>query len=182
MEQHIADLLAHPKVRETRDHMHHRIAKHDHLLRSVKFSARFARLLRADERICVRAAIIHDIDSRLGTLRTHGAVAARWAADQGEPHGVCAAIISHMYPLGPAPTTREGWVLVLADKATSFGDLTQYLRGLVNGTSQANRRRLQLSDPYYRERSTRRRRQRLRERILGNLLLRRRQIRARIGH
>ncbi len=182
MEQHIADLLAHPKVRETRDHMHHRIAKHDHLLRSVKFSARFARLLRADERICVRAAIIHDIDSRLGTLRTHGAVAARWAADQGEPHEVCAAIISHMYPLGPAPTTREGWVLVLADKAASFGDLTQYLRGLVNGTSQANRRRLQLSDPYYRERSTRRRRQRLRERILGNLLLRRRQIRARIGH
>src|SRR6266508_1254494 len=162
MEQHIADLLAHPKVRETRDHMHHRIAKHDHLLRSVKFSARFARLLRADERICVRAAIIHDIDSRLGTLRTHGAVAARWAADQGEP--------------------REVWVLVLADKAASFGDLTQYLRGLVNGTSQANRRRLQLSDPYYRERSTRRRRQRLRERILGNLLLRRRQIRARIGH
>ena len=26
MEQHIADLLAHPKVLETRGHMHHRIA------------------------------------------------------------------------------------------------------------------------------------------------------------
>jgi HD superfamily phosphodiesterase len=180
MEQHISDLLTHPKVLETREHMHHRIAKHDHLLRSVKYSSRLARLLRADERTCVRAAIIHDIDSRLGTLRTHGAIAARWAADQGEAHEVCAAIISHMYPLGPTPTTREGWVLVLADKAASFGDFTQYLRGLVNGTSQANRRRLELSDPYYQERRTRR--PLLRERILGNLLLRRRQIRPRIGH
>ncbi len=182
MEQHIADLLTHPKVIETRDHMHHRIAKHDHLLRSVKYSSRFARLLRADERTCVRASMIHDIDSRLGTLSTHGAVAARWAANQGEPHEVCAAIISHMYPLGPAPTTREGWVLVLADKAASFVYFTQYLRGLVNGTSQANRRRLELSDPYYRERLARRRSRRLRERLLGHLMLRRRLIRPRIGH
>ena len=72
-------------------------------------------------------------------------------------------------------------MLVLADKAASFGDFTQYLRGLVNGTSQANRRRLELSDPYYRDRSARRH-PLLRERILGNLLLRRRQIRPRIGH
>lgn len=164
MEQHIADLLAHPKVLETREHIHHRIAKHDHLLRSVKYSSRFARLLRADERICTRAAIIHDIDSRLGTLTTHGAVAARWASGQGEPHEVCAAIISHMYPLGPAPTTREGWVLVLADKAASLGDFKQYLRGLLDGTSQANHRRLQRSDPFYRARP----RRRLRQRILEN--------------
>jgi len=179
MEQHIADLLAHPKVLETRGHMHHRIAKHDHLLRSVRYSSRFARLLRADERVCVRAAVIHDIDSRLGTLTTHGAVAAAWAAGQGEPHEVCAAIVSHMYPLGPAPTSREGWVLVLADKAASLGDFTQYLRGLIDGTSQANRRRLQQSDPFYRSRP--RRRVQLRQRLLGNLLLRRRLIRPRAG-
>lgn len=163
MQQHIADLLAHPKVLETREHIHHRIAKHDHLLRSVKYSSRFARLLGADERTCVRAAIIHDIDSRHGTLTTHGAIAARWAADQGEPHEVCAAIVSHMYPLGPAPTTREGWVLVLADKAASFGDFKQYLRGLLNGTSQATHRQLQSSDPFY---HTRPRRRRLRQHIL----------------
>ena len=36
MEQLIADLLAHPKVLETRDHMHHSIPKHAHLLRSEK--------------------------------------------------------------------------------------------------------------------------------------------------
>ena len=170
MEHHITDLLSHPKVLETRDHIHHRIPKHDHLLRSVKYSSRFARLLRADLRICLRAAIIHDIDSRLGTLTTHGAVAACWAADQGEPDAVCAAIVSHMYPLGPAPTTREGWVLVLADKAASLGDLKQYLRGLVDGTSQQTHRRLQQSDPFYRPH----RRQLLRRKLLSRPLLRRR--------
>ena len=152
MEQHIADLLNHPKVLETRDHMHHSIPKHDHLMRSVKYSYRFARLLRADERICLRAAIVHDIDSRLGTLTTHAAVAARWAADQGEPDAVCQAIVSHMYPFGPTPTTREGWVLVLADKAASLGDFKQFVRGLLDGSSLAIRRRLRESDPHYRSR------------------------------
>ena len=150
MEQYIADLLNHPKVLETRDHLHHSIPKHDHLMRSVKYSYRFARLLRADQRICLRAAIVHDIDSRLGTLTTHGAVAARWAADQGEPDEVCQAIVSHMYPFGPAPTTREGWVLVLADKAASLGDFKQFVRGLLDGSSLATRRRLRESDPHYR--------------------------------
>jgi glycyl-tRNA synthetase beta chain/uncharacterized protein len=165
VEQHIADLLNHPKVLETRDHMHHSIPKHDHLMRSVKYSYRFARLLRADQRICLRAAMVHDIDSRLGTLTTHGAVAARWAADQGEPDEVCQAIVSHMYPFGPAPTTREGWVLVLADKAASLGDFKQFVRGLLNGSSLATRRRLRESDPHYRIRLPLRRRLRRRMRV-----------------
>ncbi len=144
-----------PKFSRPKSIMHHSISKHDHLLRSVKYSYRIARLLRADQRICVRAAIVHDIDSRLGTLTTHGAVAARWAAEQGEPQEVCQAIVSHMYPFGPAPTTREGWVLVLADKAASVGDLSQFLRGLFNGSSLALRRRLRESDPFYRGRPQR---------------------------
>ncbi|GAB4211546.1 MAG: HD domain-containing protein [Roseiflexaceae bacterium] len=149
MEHHIADLLSHPKVIETRHHMHHSIPKHDHLLRSVRYSLRLARLLRADERVCVRAALIHDIDSRYGTLTTHGGIAARWAAEQGEPEEVQKAIVSHMYPFGPPPTTREAWVLVLADKAASLGDLGQFVRGLFNGSSLEMRRRLRESDPFY---------------------------------
>lgn len=150
MDELINDLLAHPKVVETRDHMHHSIPKHDHLLRSVKYSYRFARWLGADQRICARAAIIHDIDSREGTLTTHGEVAARWAANQGECDEVCRAIVSHMYPFGPAPTSREAWVLVFADKAASLGDMKQFVRGLLNGTSMQMRRKLKASDPYYR--------------------------------
>jgi glycyl-tRNA synthetase beta chain/uncharacterized protein len=151
MEDHISDLLHHPKVRETHSHLHHSIPKHDHLMRSVKYSFRFARWFRADQRTCVRAALIHDIDSRFGTLSNHGEIAARWAADQGETEDVCRAIVSHMYPLGgPAPTTREAWVLALADKAATLGDLKQFLRGLFNGSSLDTRRRLKRSDPFYR--------------------------------
>ena len=150
MDHFIEDLLIHPKVLETREQMHHSIPKHDHLLRSVKYSYRIARWLRADQRICVRAALIHDIDSRLGTLTSHGKVAAEWAANQGESAEVCTAIISHMYPFGPAPTTREAWVLVFADKAASLGDMKQFLHGLINGRSMRVRRALLTSDPYYR--------------------------------
>lgn len=156
MDSLISDLLVHPKVVETREHMHHSIPKHDHLLRSVKYSYKFARWLKADSRICARAALIHDIDSREGTLTSHGEIAARWAADQGESDEVCKAIISHMYPFGPAPTTREAWVLVLADKAASLGDMKQFVRGLINGTSLRTRRNLLESDPYYRTRPRRR--------------------------
>lgn len=168
MEHHIVDLLSHPKVIETRDHLHHSIPKHDHLLRSARLSYRIARLLRADARVCVRAAMIHDIDSRYGTLTTHGAVAARWAAEQGEPEEVCKAIVSHMYPFGPAPVSREGWVLVLADKAASVGDLGQFVRGLLDGSSLLARRRLLQSDPFYRQK----RRTPLRHRLRGRFVRR----------
>lgn len=149
VEQHIADLLDHPKVVETRHHLHHSISKHDHLLRSVRFSYRLAQMLGADERVCTRAALIHDIDSRYGTLSTHGAIAARWAAEQGESDEVCRAIISHMYPFGPPPTSREAWVLVLADKAASLGDIKQFVAGLADGRSWRIRRQLQQSDPFH---------------------------------
>jgi glycyl-tRNA synthetase beta chain/uncharacterized protein len=144
----IADLLAHPAVGETADHMHHGIPKADHLLRSVRYAWHIAGWLRADRVVCVRAALVHDIDSRLGTLRTHGAIAARWAAARGESPAVCHAITSHMYPLGPAPRTREAWVLVLADKAATLGDARQFVAGLFDGTSLATRRRLRASDPW----------------------------------
>jgi glycyl-tRNA synthetase beta chain/uncharacterized protein len=166
MDHLIADLLDHPKVLETQTMLHHSIPKHDHLLRTVKYSFLIARILRADQRTCVRAALIHDIDSRYGTLTTHGGVAARWAAAQGEPDEVCKAIVSHMYPLGPAPTTREAWVLVFADKVAALGDLKQFMRGILNGSSIATRRRLKASDPFVRQRARSGIRTRLRRRKL----------------
>ncbi len=150
----IADLLEHPKVAETQHHIHHSIPKHDHLLRSARYSYRLAPFFGADRRICTRAAILHDIDSRLGTLSNHGAIAARYAAELGEPAEVCNAIVSHMYPFGPGPTSREGWVLVVADKMASLSDMTHFVGGLLTGRSLRERRRLRQSDPYY---STRRR-------------------------
>jgi HD superfamily phosphodiesterase len=144
----IADLVEHPKVLETRDHMHHGVSKHDHLIRSVRYSYRIGRIIGADMRVVLRAALVHDIDSRLGTLTTHGAVAADWARGQGECERVCGAIVSHMYPFGPAPTSREGWVLTLADKAASLADLGAFVRGMFTGYTLREHRRLRQSDPH----------------------------------
>jgi len=145
---YIADLLNHPRVVETRTHIHHGISKYDHLRRSALLSYHLAPLLGANREVCVRAAILHDIDSRYGTLTSHGAIAAEHAATIGETEQVCRAIISHMYPFGPAPTTREGWVLVVADKLASLSDLTCFLGGLFTGHSLKVRRQLRSSDPF----------------------------------
>ncbi len=160
----ISDLLLHPKVVETRSHMHHSISKHDHLLRSARISYKLARVMRADVRTCVRAAMIHDIDSRMGTLRTHGRIAATWAASQGENHAVCHAIETHMYPIGPVPRTREAWVVSLADKAASLTDLTICVTGMLTGRTWDRRRVLRATDPYY---PVRKRRLRRHRRVVG---------------
>lgn len=161
----IADLLNHPRVVETRNHMHHSIPKHDHMLRVARYSYYLAPLVGADRHTATRAAILHDLDSRLGTLTTHGAIAARIAADLGEPPAVSEAIVSHMYPLGPRPTTREGWVLAVADKIASLTDLTTFVGGLFTGRSLAVRRHLCASDPFYAARIARRRRRAIISRI-----------------
>ncbi len=157
----IADLLHHPRVVETRYHMHHSIPKHDHLMRSVHFSYYLAPLFGADQVTCARAALLHDLDSRYGTLTTHGAIAAKVAAELGEPEAVSAAIISHMYPFGPRPTTREGWVLAVADKLASLADLSAFIGGLFSGRSLRVRRQLYQTDPFYAARRARRRHRRL---------------------
>ncbi len=154
----VGDLLKHPKVVETRSHIHHSISKHDHLLRSARISYKLACVIGADIRTCVRAAMIHDIDSRKGTLTTHGRIAAKWAAAQGEDDAVCHAIETHMYPLGPPPRTREAWVVSLADKAASLTELTMYVTGMLTGRTWHRRRTLRASDPYYPQRNRRRRR------------------------
>jgi glycyl-tRNA synthetase beta chain/uncharacterized protein len=151
----ITDLLDHPKVVETHHHLHHHVAKFDHLLRSARYAYRLAPLFGANRRIVVRAAILHDLDSRLGTLRTHGAIAAQVAATLGEPEAVGHAIRSHMYPLVPAPITREGWVLAVADKLASLEDMTVFVGGLFSGASLREQRRLQASDPFYQPRPPR---------------------------
>lgn len=155
IQQYVIDLLAHPKVVETRQHMHHSISKHEHLARTARISYTLARVMRADVRICVRAALIHDIDSRLGTLSTHGGIAARWAAGQGECAAVCHAIETHMFPFGPKPRTREAWVVSFADKAASLTDLGVMLGGIMTGHTWRRRRQLQHSDPHFVARRTR---------------------------
>lgn len=93
--------------------------------------------------------MIHDIDSRMGTLTTHGRIAASWAAALGESDEVCHAIETHMYPFGPKPRTKEAWVVSLADKAASLGDLTVMVGGIMTGRTWQRRRQLKQSDPHF---------------------------------
>lgn len=152
----IADLLEHPRVVETRQHIHHSIPKHDHMLRVARYSYRIAHWFGADRRVVARAGILHDLDSRLGTLTTHGAIAAEIALRLGESEAVSKAIVSHMFPFGPRPTTREGWVLAVADKMASFTDMTSFVGGLFTGRSLQVRRSLCETDPFFVKRQRRR--------------------------
>lgn len=146
----VADLVEHPEFAETHQQIHHSVPKSEHLLRSARYAYWLAGVLGADRRVSARAALLHDLHSRLGTLSTHGAIAAEVALRMGESEDVCRAIMPHMFPLGPAPETREGWVLVVADKIASVVDVAHFVVKLFAGKSLAQRRSLRASDPYLR--------------------------------
>ena len=152
----VEDLLRHPVFLETCFEIHHSIRKCDHLLRSARFARTIAGFLRANRRTCARAGLLHDLHSRLGTWSTHGGIAASVATEMGESNDVCDAIVPHMFPLGPAPKTREGWVLVLADKLATLADTLYFVLHAVFGSGLKQRKMLRARDRYYKAKETRR--------------------------
>lgn len=146
----IADLLVHPKYVETHSQVHHSVRKSDHLMRSARYAYWIARVVGADARVCARAGLLHDLHSRLGTWATHGAIAAAVADEIGEGPEVCRAIVPHMFPLGPAPRTKEGWVLALADKVATLVDAVSFVANMSTGRSLRQRRLLLASDRFVR--------------------------------
>lgn len=146
----VEDLLRHPTFLETRFQIHHNVRKSDHLLRSARYAWMIASVVQADRRTCARAGLLHDVLSRLGTWSSHGAIAASVADQMGESPDVCDAIIPHMYPMGPAPRTREGWVLAVADKVASVVDTLHFVVHLITGKSLQQRKLLRASDRFLR--------------------------------
>ena len=151
----VDDLLRHPVFLETRFEIHHNIRKCDHLLRTARFAWAIAGIAKANRRTCARAALLHDVHSRLGTWSTHGAIAASVAEDVGETKAVCDAIVPHMFPIGPAPKTREAWVLTLADKAATIADTLYFAFHALSGASLKERKLLRASDRFIRRRPAR---------------------------
>jgi len=149
--EHIEDLLVHPKFTETRIQVHHSIRKSEHLERSARYAHWLAEVIGADSRVCARAGLLHDLHSRLGTWSTHGAIAAAVADEIGEEPRVGQAIVGHMFPVGPAPRTKEGWVLAVADKVATLADAVQFLAHLATGHSLRERRLLLASDRFVRQ-------------------------------
>jgi len=155
LQTEIEDLLRHPTFLATQYQVHHNIRKSDHLLRSAQWAYWLAGVFRANRRVCARAGLLHDLHSRLGTLATHGKIAASVAVEMGEDEAVRSAIVPHMFPLGPAPNTREGWVLVLADKIATAADVSSFVASVVSGKGLRQLRMLRASDPFLRSRDRR---------------------------
>jgi len=149
----IADLLVHPKFVETHTQVHHSVRKSDHLMRSARYAYWIGRVVGANARVCARAGLLHDLHSRLGTWSTHGAIAASVADEIGESSEVCRAIVPHMFPLGHAPRTREGWVLAVADKIATVVDAAHFVARLFTGESLRERRLLLASDRFIQQQS-----------------------------
>jgi uncharacterized protein len=94
-----------------------------------------ARKLGMDERIAARAGLLHDFcvyDFREklpgGQLQAfyHPKVAARTSGEHFTLHEKeRQAILSHMFPLGPLPRSREAWVISCMDK---FCACAEFLR------------------------------------------------------
>lgn len=144
----IADLLHHPTFAETQHQLHHSGRKSDHLLRSARYAYWLGRMVKADRRVCARAGLLHDLYSRLGTWATHGAIAASVAHQMGESVDVCRAIVGHMYPVGPAPRTKEGWVIAVADKIASVVDGVVFVGRVIQGDGQKQRKALLARDRF----------------------------------
>lgn len=142
------DLLSCRVYTDTIWQVHHGGRKSDHLLRTARYAYWLAKMMHADIRVCCRAALLHDVYSRLGTWSTHGAIAASVAKRLGESPEVCESIVSHMYPIGPAPKSREGWVLVFADKLATATDVVSFVGALFAGRALRVRRMLRATDPF----------------------------------
>lgn len=144
----VSDLLYHPLFLETHLQLHHSVRKSEHLMRSARYAYFLAGVFRANKRVCARAGLLHDLYSRFGTWSNHGAIAASVARDMGENREVCNTIVPHMFPMGPMPRTREGWVLALADKMATVVDTAHFVAKMVNGESLRQRRMLRASDQF----------------------------------
>lgn len=118
---------------------HHRSSVGDHSIHTARAGLTMCNVIRkagihVDERRLVRVSLLHD----LGILGRHekysnsfqcgyrhpldSAVTAKKLWSDIDPKSI-RAIKSHMWPLSPTmPTSKEAFILCIADKATALGD------------------------------------------------------------
>ena len=85
-----------------------------------------AKKLGADERAAARAGLLHDFcpydfSEETPTGERQVFYHPKAAAENSSRHFEISrkereAILTHMFPLGPVPTNREGWIISFADK------------------------------------------------------------------
>ena len=127
----IKDILYHPTVQQMKDYPHHgRTNCYDHCRHVAYFNYKWCRALNLDCRSAARAGMLHDLF--LYDWHTHGKETGEKFHGLTHPaaafenarkyfklnHTERDIILNHMWPvtLLHIPRTREGWIIVIADK------------------------------------------------------------------
>lgn len=100
-----------------------------------------ARKMNADECMAARAGLLHDFcmydfydpanACNESQLLHHPKVAAETSRSHFEISQIeYEAILTHMYPFGPRPLSKVGWIVSHADKMSAFSEMTHVRLGL----------------------------------------------------
>lgn len=100
-----------------------------------------AKKMGADERMAARAGLLHDFcmydfydpanTCQEPQILHHPKIAAETSRSHFDINRIeYEAILTHMYPFGPKPFSRVGWIVSHADKMSAFTELTRIRVGL----------------------------------------------------
>lgn len=120
-------------------HGHTTVYTHVHHVARIALWLNGKLKLKADKDRVIRSALLHDYflydwhDKSHDHPRPHGFLHPKVAmekahADYGLHEREKDAIRTHMFPLTPPPKHREGWLVTMADKLSTFHELRRYAR------------------------------------------------------
>lgn len=105
---------------------HHWTTRLMHSINVSYISWLIARKLKCDAKSVARAGLLHDfclydfkVETPTGEMQTfyHPKAAAKSSAELFEISDLERdAILSHMFPFGPLPNSKEAWIITMADK------------------------------------------------------------------
>lgn len=130
----VRDILEDEEFRKLSGYIQHvKTTRLIHSLNVSYISWKMARKLGCDERAAARAGLLHDFFLyRFSDPKPvkefqafyHPKVAARNSKERFDiSEKERLAILSHMFPLGPLPTSREAWIITCADKFCATAEL-----------------------------------------------------------
>lgn len=121
----IEDILYHREYQKLTGYVQHRNStRFMHCLNVAYLSWQMARKTGCNERTAARVGMLHDFclydfseKAEEAQVFHHPKVAAEMSREYFEiSEKERQAILAHMFPLGPLPTSREAWIVSCADK------------------------------------------------------------------
>lgn len=129
----VSDILRNSEFKKLAEfHQHLGTSRLLHSIHVSYITWKIASFFKLDTKSAARAGLLHDfclydfhgenVPHRF-QLVYHPFAAARMSSTQFElSEKECNAIESHMFPLGPIPTSREGWLITAADKICAVSE------------------------------------------------------------